>query len=113
MNLDPTARWDSSTNMPVTDCTAFAGVNWSKSPRVVRIPVYHPDASYNNGENTPSAGKSNYQPLGFIGFWIADVQYSPPNNGTIVGRFVTVEGIGSGGESGTSGSPVLNIRLVE
>jgi hypothetical protein len=113
MNLDPTARWDSSTNMPVTDCTAFAGINWSKSPRVVRIPVYHPDASYNNGENTPSAGKSNYQPLGFIGFWIADVQYSPPNNGTIVGRFVTVEGIGSGGGSGTSGSPVLNIRLVE
>jgi hypothetical protein len=115
MNLDPTARWDTPTNMPVTDCTAFADLNWSKSPRVVRIPVYHPDASYNGGLNTPSAGKSNYQPLGFIGFWIQDVQYSPPNNGTIVGRFVTVEGIGSGmgGGSGTTGSPVLNIRLVE
>jgi len=120
MNMDPTARWESDPlnpnyNMPVTDCTAFAGINWSKSPRVVRIPIYHPDASYNNGENTPSAGKSNYQPLGFIGFWIQDVQYSPPNNGTIVGRFVTVEGLGSGagGGSGTNGSPVLNIRLVE
>jgi hypothetical protein len=113
MNSDPTARWDTSSNMPVSD--AFPGVNWSKSPRVVRIPVYHPDASYNGGLNTPSAGKSNYQPLGFIGFWIQDVQYSPPNNGTIVGRFVTVEGYGSGsgGGSGTSGSPVLNIRLVE
>lgn len=113
MNSDPTARWDTSTNMPVSD--AFPEANWSKSPRVVRIPVYHPDASYNGGLNTPSAGKSNYQPLGFIGFWIQDVQYSPPNNGTIVGRFVTVEGYGSGSEggSGTSGSPVLNIRLVE
>jgi hypothetical protein len=115
MNLDPTARWDTSANMPATDCTAFAGTNWSKSPRVIRIPVYHPDASYNGGLNTPSAGKSNFEPLGFIGFWIQDVQYSPPNNGTIVGRFVTVEGLGSsaGGGSGTSGSPVLNIRLVE
>jgi len=115
MNLDPTARWDTSANMPVTDCTAFAGINWSKSPRVVRIPVYHPDATYNGGLNTPSAGKSSYEPLGFIGFWIQDVQYSPPNNGTIVGRFVTVEGLGSGagGGSGSSGSPVLNIRLVE
>jgi len=115
MNSDPTARWDTSANMPATDCTAFAGTNWSKSPRVIRIPVYHPDASYNGGLNTPSAGKSNFEPLGFIGFWIQDVQYSPPNNGTIVGRFVTVEGLGSsaGGGSGTSGSPVLNIRLVE
>ena len=92
------------------------GTIGTKSPRVVRIPIYHPDASYNGGLNTPSAGKSTYQPLGFIGFWIQDVQYSPPNNGTIVGRFVTVEGYGSGsggGGAGRSGSPVLNIRLVE
>ena len=115
MNTDPTARWDTSSNNPASDCTAFSGDNKYKSPRVVRIPIYHPDASYNGGLNTPSAGRSSYQPLGFIGFWVQDVQYSPPNNGTIVGRFVTVEGVGSGtgGGSGSSGSPVLNIRLVE
>jgi len=115
MNLDPTARWDPSTNMPATDCTAFQGINWGKSPRVVRIPLYHPDASYNGGLNTPGPGKSDFKPLGFIGFWIQDVQYFPPNSGTIVGRFVTVEGYGAGegGDPGETGTPVLNIRLVE
>lgn len=125
MNGDPGAQWvvDGSIDggHPVSGNPDWAwgtgGTgNWAKSPRVIRIPIYSPDVNYDGGINTPQKpGKSSFQPLGFVGFWIQDIQYDPPNNGTIVGRFITVQGWGAGGgpEPGPAGTPVLSIRLVE
>jgi hypothetical protein len=87
---------------------------WWKSPRVVKMPIYSPDPNYEGGVYTPDKpGKTSFKPLGFVGFWIQDIQYFPPNNGTIVGRFVTVPGEGTSTEPGPAGTQVLNIRLVE
>jgi hypothetical protein len=120
MNADPGAYWDTATNMPVSTDSRYAGVNWSKSPRVVRIPVYSPDVSSGSppGSNTPDAGRSSFQPLGFVGFWVQDIVYQKVQGkdlGTIVGRFITVSGLGSGegSDPGNAGTPVLNIRLVQ
>lgn len=117
MNQDPTGFWDTSTNMPNSLDARYSDNNWAASPRVVRIPVYHPDASYNGGLNTPPGGSNPFQPLGFFGFWVQDVIYTDKDPltgrqlGTVIGRFVTVEGVG-GGESEGEGT-VFNIRLVE
>jgi hypothetical protein len=78
------------------------------------MPIYSPDPNYEGGVYTPDKpGKTSFKPLGFVGFWIQDIQYFPPNNGTIVGRFVTVPGEGTSTEPGPAGTQVLNIRLVE
>jgi Flp pilus assembly protein TadG len=116
MNQDPTGYWDTSTNRPNSLNDAYKDDNWASSPRVIRIPVYNPDSTYNGGLNTPPGGSNPFQPLGFIGFWVTDVVYTtdPDTNkeiGTIVGRFVTVEGSGGGPED--SEGTVLDIRLVE
>ena len=55
---------------------------------------------------------NTFKALGFVGFWIQDVVYTPPNNGTVVGRFVSIEGTGTN-PGGNAGYSVLNIRLVE
>jgi len=87
---------------------------WWKSPRVIKLPIYAPDSQYQGGLYTPDkGGKTNFKPLGFVGFWIEDIQYFGSNNGTIVGRFVTVPGDGSSTEPGPAGTQILNIRLVE
>jgi hypothetical protein len=124
MESDPNAQWvddgsfngghPQSGNPDWAWGTGGTG-NWPKSPRIVKIPIYAPDVTYNGGVNTPQKpGKSSFTPLGFMGFWIQDIQYFPPTNGTIVGRFITVPGAGgSGPDPGPSGTPVLNIRLVE
>jgi len=116
MNRDPGAEW--TTGDPFDKIPGGAPLGgftpWSDSPRIVRIPIYHPNPNYKDGVSTPTEGKSSFKPLGFVGFWIQDIKYDPPNNGTIYGRFVTVGGWGKGDESGESGgTPVLNIRLVE
>jgi len=117
MNQDPNAYWDDQKNMPVSLDPRYSDNNWAKSPRVVRIPIYNPDSSSNGGLNTPPGGSAPFQPLAFIGFWVQDIVYidkDPETNkqlGTVVGRFVTVEGPGGGGEE--SGGTVFNIRLVE
>ncbi len=57
MNQDPGAYWGSD-NMPHSLNPAWDGANFDKSPRVVRIPIYHPDVTYNGGVNTlAAAGK--------------------------------------------------------
>jgi hypothetical protein len=115
MNMDPGAYWDPIANMPVSPL--YPGNDWYKSPRVIRLPLYYPDPSYNGGENTPDAGRSTFEPLRFVGFWIQDIQRhvdGPSETNTIVGRFITVGGPGMGGEGvGPEGSHDLNIRLVE
>lgn len=124
MNGDPTSVWETGTDpnlggYPNSDAyhwyngTEYAGGNWMNSPRVIRVPVYDPSGTVDGGIHTPSAGKTSYEPLAFVGFWVQDIQYSPPNNGSIVGRFITVGGWGGGEETGPVGTPVLNIRLVE
>jgi hypothetical protein len=120
MNQDPDAHWDTATNMPVSPKYngTEQGTRWYDSPRVIRIPVYNPDSSSNGGLNTPPGGSQPFAPLGFVGFWVQDVVYidkDPVTNkqlGTIVGRYITVEGLG--GDAGEdSGGTVYNIRLVE
>lgn len=117
MNQDPGAYWGSD-NMPHSLNPDWQGANFYKSPRVVRLPIYHPDVTYNGGVNTlAAAGKTSYQPLDFVGFWVQDIKYTKVGSnelGTVVGRFITVGGFGTGTEGeGPAGSPVLNIRLVE
>ena len=120
MNQDPTGYWDTKTNRPNSTDSRYSDNNWANSPRVVRIPVYNPDSSSGSppGVNTPPGGSGPFKPLGFVGFWVQDVVYldkDPVTNkqlGTIVGRYVTVEGIG-GDEGEDSGGTVFNIRLVE
>jgi hypothetical protein len=124
MNGDPNAQWVDDAQFdgghPESGNSAWAwgegGTgDWKSSPRIIKIPVYSPDPNYKGGIHTPEKpGKTSFQPLGFVGFWVQDIQYFPPNNGTIVGRFVTVEGWGVGSsDPGPAGTPVLNIRLVE
>ena len=83
-----------------------SGDEIGKDPRIVRVPIYDPKATMD--EN----GKFTFKALGFVGFWIQDVVYSPPNNGTVVGRFISIEGTGTN-PGGNTGYTVLNLRLVE
>jgi hypothetical protein len=128
MNGDPNSQWvddlsgtsgghPSSSDYPWTaDGTVPDGAKgpWWKSPRIIKLPIYSPDPNYGGGLYTPEkGGKTSYKPLGFVGFMVQDIQYFNNNNGTIVGRFVTVPGEGAGSEPGPAGTQVLNIRLVE
>jgi hypothetical protein len=123
MNGDPESEWvyDEKGGYPNSDSYGwskdgkYGAGNWKDSPRVIRIPIYDPTGTIGDGIHTPGKnGKTSFQPLGFVGFWIADIQYEDNNNGTVVGRFITVGGWGgSGPEPGPTGTPVLNIRLVE
>jgi len=126
MNGDPDADWvynDSSWPGGYPDGGKYSWNNaegsWQDSPRVLRIPLYDPSGTLGDppGIHTPdkSSGKTSFTPIGFVGFWVQDIQYFPPNSGTVVGRFITVGGWGSGSGTnpGPTGAPVLNIRLVE
>jgi hypothetical protein len=114
--LDPTARWDYLQNKPVSDDPAYADI-W-QSPRVIRIPVYYPDPNYKNGEYTPDPGRSTFMPMRFVGFFVEDIQRRVNGNSetnSIVGRYMTVGGPGTGGgpDPGDTGPHDMNIRLVE
>ena len=117
MNMDPTAVWDTLTNKPFSSDPRYTGADWYKSPRVIRLPLYYPDESYNGGEYTPDPGRSTFKPLRFVGFWIEDVARhvsDPSETNTIVGRFITVGGPGMGeGDPDPVGPHDINIRLVE
>jgi hypothetical protein len=130
MNGDPDAYWYSDTeggypyspNYSWTDGSGNPGLGpWADSSRVIKVPVYDPsgtipDPDGNLGTYTPNkkGGRVTFKPLAFVGFFVEDIQYFPPNNGTVVGRFITVGGWGgSGTDPGPVGTPVLNIRLVE
>jgi len=133
MNGDPGAVWSTSYlnpgvdpggGFPQSNNTSYnwydnnsiaGGGDWWKSSRVLRVPIYDPTGKIDGGIHTPGSGKTSFEPLKFVGFWIQDIVYEPPNNGAIVGRFVTVGGWASGGDTATEipGTPVLNIRLVE
>lgn len=130
MNGDPDAYWFSdneggypySTNFSWFDGSGNAALgDWHKSSRVIKVPIYDPSGTIPDengvlGTYTPNkkGGRVTFKPMGFVGFFLEDIQYFPPNNGTVVGRFITVGGWGSGGPSpGPAGTPVLNIRLVE
>jgi hypothetical protein len=122
MNGDPNAVWVNTSDggYPQGIYDWFkngvpATGDWAKSSRVIRIPIYDPSGTIDGGIHTPGkSGKTSFQPLGFMGFWIQDIQYQGSTSGTIVGRYITVGGWGgSGPDPGPSGTPVLNIRLVE
>jgi Flp pilus assembly protein TadG len=106
MNSDPGSQWTSSTNSLGGEPST--GI---ESGRVVRIPIFDPRISFE--------GRSEITPLAYVGFWIQDVVYKTvtidgktKDLGTVVGRFVTVEGEGTY-ENEECGSTVLNIRLVK
>ena len=125
MNLDPQSTWENGADVTLggypnspqytwyDSANNYGAGNWSDSGRVIKIPVYDPSGTVDGGIHTPGAGKTSFQPLAFVGFWLQDIQYSPPNNGSIVGRFITVGGWGGGEETGPVGTPILNIRLVK
>lgn len=122
MNGDPGSTWVSDSGGGYPDSGSYswfkdgepAAGNWQDSSRVVRVPIYDPTGTIDGGIHTPGPGKTSFEPLGFVGFWIQDIQYFPPNNGTVVGRFITVGGWGGGGsDPGAAGTPVLSIRLVQ
>jgi len=129
MQGDPDSQWDYTNNHPSSPTyqydpsdpgrTDFGDPNihpWYESPRVVKLPIYSPDPNYagSNGEYTPAGGgKTFFKPLGFVGFWIQDIQYFGSNNGSIVGRFITVPAEIGSGETGPAGAQILNIRLIE
>jgi hypothetical protein len=87
------ADWDFTANTPQEDVT---------ETRHITIPVYDPNVS-------PAPGKSNIQPVAFIGFWIQDIS---ENQGTIIGRVKSISG--PGGVVGPGGAETLKtLRLVE
>jgi hypothetical protein len=107
MNADPGSYWKPSDNPAIHSGEPVLKEN---SGRVVRIPIYDP---------TSFAGRTEITPLAYVGFWIQDVVYKTEtidgktkDLGTVVGRFVTVEGVGTY-ENADCGSTVLNIRLVK
>ncbi|MBW6504419.1 hypothetical protein K0B90_09115 [bacterium] len=102
MNRDPGAYWNSDLGVNAPSTGLGSG-------RIVRIPVYDPQ---------DFSGKTTLQIKRFVGFFIEDVKYlkepGGPSLGTVVGRFVTVGGMGKGsGDESEDGSKVLDIRLVE
>ena len=122
MNGDPDSIWDYDENHPTSEWYRYdpGGGNpgtkgdWWKSPRIIKLPIYSPDPNYLGGVYTPDkGGKTNFKPLGFVGFWVQDIQYFNNTNGTIVGRFIAVPDEGASTEPGPAGTQILNIRLVE
>ena len=87
------ADWDFGANTPQSDVT---------KTRHFTIPVYDPN-------NPPGPGKSDIQPVAFVGFWIQDIS---ENQGTIIGRVKSISGPGSGGGPGGS-ETMKTLRLVE
>lgn len=104
IQADPGSAWNAASNLPESGTYTVADGSWMNSPRIVRIPVYDPAAP-------PEMGKSTVRVAGFAGFWIERIG----TQGTIIGRFVPLLVVGSGGPSaGPTDGPVLRtLRLVE
>jgi len=95
INNDPSASWDSASDLPVSTDASYSGDNWLLSPRVVRVMLYDP-------QNARATGTIRVR--GFAGFWIESVSGSPsyPNNANVMGYFIPDSAVG-----GTSSSPIL------
>jgi len=95
INNDPSASWDSASDLPVSTDARYSGDNWMFSPRVVRVMLYNP-------QNARATG--TIRVTGFAGFWIESVSGSPswPNNANVRGYFIPDSAVG-----GTSSSPIL------
>jgi hypothetical protein len=111
MNRDPTSRWDYDRNLPQSDDPNYAGDFWMNSPRVVQIPIYHPDLVLQQG-------KSDMPVSGFAGFWIEDAYREGGLQGTVIGRYIPssafIPASVSGNNPGPDDTPTLRIlRLVE
>jgi Putative Flp pilus-assembly TadE/G-like len=105
VSLDPTSRWDTSTNLPTSD--KYNGDNWLNSPRVVRIPIYDPRDAISNG-------KTDMVVAALAGFWVEGCE-KQGQQGTVYGRFIPMSAFGefSGPAGPTTGPALKSIRLVE
>jgi len=109
IDADPNSTWDAEKNLPesnVYKITPQAGEKpWMESPRVIRIPVYDPEAALTNG-------RTDMVIAGFAGFWIESID---THQATVIGRFIKMPALGEAGPTlGPSSGPVLRVlRLVE
>jgi len=105
LDADPTSHWNAASTLPEGDRFHGADGSWMNSPRVIRIPVYDPEAALSNG-------KTSMVVAGFAGFWIESIEH---HQGTVIGRYIPMRAFGQAGPSaGPTAGPVLKIlRLVE
>ena len=104
IDADPGSAWNAEKNLPESDQFSVDGGSWSKSPRVIRIPIYDPDEALRNG-------RTDMTVAAFAGFWIESIG----QQGTVIGRFVPNSAFGSLGPSDgpTNGPVVKMLHLVE
>jgi len=102
---DPNSQWNEAAALPESDRFHSDDGSWMNSPRVIRIPVYDPEAALING-------KTNMVVAGFAGFWIESIEH---HQGTVVGRYIPNRAFGQAGPAaGPTAGPVLKtLRLVE
>ncbi|MBE0607691.1 MAG: Tad domain-containing protein [Deltaproteobacteria bacterium] len=109
MDADRNSTWNEGKNLPESNVyriTPQTGEKpWMDSPRVIRIPIYDPEAALTNG-------RTDVVIAGFAGFWVESID---PHQATVVGRYVQMPALGEAGPmKGTTSGPVLRVlRLVE
>lgn len=105
LDADPNSSWNAAASLPESDRFHAGDGSWMNSPRVIRIPVYDPEAALSNG-------KTGMVVDGFAGFWIESIEH---HLGTVVGRYIPMRAFGQAGPSaGPTAGPVLRtLRLVE
>jgi hypothetical protein len=101
---DPHSAWNAEINLPESSLYQADEGAWLNSPRVIRIPIYDPEAALNQG-------RSEMVIAGFAGFWIE----SFGNQGTVIGRYIQLPALGEAGPVGgpVSGPVLKTLRLVE
>ncbi|HWS15333.1 MAG TPA: hypothetical protein VN450_03985, partial [Candidatus Methylomirabilis sp.] len=105
INADPNSQWNDSTGLPESSLYQAGDGSWMNSPRVIRIPVYDPEAALING-------RTEMVVAGFAGFWIERIE---PHQATVIGRYIPMRAFGQAGPTpGPAAGPVLKtLRLVE
>jgi hypothetical protein len=105
LDADPASQWNAAVALPESDRFHTDDGSWMNSPRVIRIPVYDPEAALANG-------KTSMVVAGFAGFWIESIEH---HQGTVIGRFIPMKAFGQAGPApGPTAGPVLKtLRLVE
>ena len=103
IDADPQSAWNNEKNLPESSQYHANDGSWMNSPRVIRIPIYDPEAALTNG-------RTDMVVAAFGGFWIESIG----NQGTVYGRYIPLQAFGAGPLQGPSSGPVLKVlRLVE
>jgi Flp pilus assembly protein TadG len=105
LDADQNSQWNAAAALPESDRFHADDGSWMNSPRVIRIPIYDPEATLSNG-------KTSMVVAGFAGFWIESIEH---HQGTVIGRYIPMRAFGQAGPAaGPTAGPVLKtLRLVE